>query len=244
MNMAIDGVDSDVGETPEANDQHADQQQFIPPSDGSWIPRDRLNSEIEKRKAVEVELQQMRDASQKPELTRAQLDMAVEAGEITEADRDTYLEEQMEARLSDRITTRIADKENERRVQAQLDEYGDAVPDIAKQGSDIQTRIAAEYNDLVSYGYDNDDPKTALAAVKAVLGPLSALKAGKAKPKVPDTHQDVPGGGGEEEESGSGKVKWNDLDARQKAYYDNAISRGAYPSREAALKELSSYGRR
>lgn len=243
--MSLENVDDfDQDDSSDSNDRHAGDRQFTPPADGSWIPRDRLNTEIDKRRAVENELQKAREASQKPQLTRAQLEVGVESGEITEAERDAYLEEQIEARVTDRITSQLASKETEQRVQAQLDDYATAVPDIAKEGSDLQSRIAAEYRDLVSYGYDNDDPKTALAAVKAVLGPLSALKATKAKPKEPDLHEDF-GGGGDGGGGDTGKeVKWNDLDGRQKAFYAKAIDRGAYPDRKAVLKELTGYGNR
>ena len=244
MSIGNSGTESDQDDTPGSNGQRAGQEQFTPPADGSWVPRDRLNSEMDKRRDVEKELQTMREANQKPQFSRAQLDAAVDAGEISEIERDSYVEEQIETRVTDRITTQLASKETTQRVQAQLDEYAIAVPDASKEGSDIHNRVAAEYRDLVSFGYDNDDPKTALAAVKAVLGPLSALKTKAPVSKEPDTYEDTRGGGGGEEEDSGKDVRWNDLDTRQKDFYVKAIDRGAYPDRKAVLKELTTYGKK
>lgn len=164
--------------------------------------------------------------------TRAELNAAVEAKQITQEAADQVWDDQIQARADARAaavaTDTVTRAQRKERVDSDIGRYMALEPDIVVDGSDIRKKVAAEYNFLVSMG----DPKTTdteLKAIRAALGPLETLELAKSGRSQHDTHRETGGGGpggkpkGEKETPLVAK-----LTQRQKDYYEGQIKSGQY----------------
>lgn len=164
-------------------------------------------------------------------LTRQELRLKVNAGEITEDLMDDILERQLTAKLSkqvdDKVESRLSASQTTNKTQTTIDSYVEAFPAINKDGSDLRAKVEAEFQDLVKNGADSSALSTELAAIKIVCGPL---KAGAGRRPAPDSHEDVGGGGGDGNERPDTQGWAKGLGPNQKKHYQKMVNNGMYKS--------------
>ena len=229
-----------------------------PPSDGSWLPKvrvdemvnsakgeaarvaeeaARLRAEVEALKAAKVEA-----AAPKP-LTRAELKSLVEDGKITQEAADTAWDQQLlkaaEIGAIKAANSAVEEQKREGAVKQQLAEYKQLVPAAYENGTKERARAEKEFNKLVELGFPNN-LATEVAAMRATFGDPEAIKAARSTGKngPGESHAEVgggdrPGGNGADAD---GKPKG--LTPRQDAHYSNLISRGVMKDWKAVAEEL------
>ena len=213
---------------------------FVPPTDGSWVPRERFD-------AVNFEVQRLREEVQTvktvdklpitPKHSRAQLLEMVEDGDISQTEADSRWETQIEERVAQRFEDTLKARDTQRGQEAILQDYIKALPELDVQNSEIAIKVGTEFNYMTKTLGMPETEGTMAAAIRTIVGPLSSLVTGKARTKVPDSFSDTQGSSGSDEFTS--KDKWFlDLGARQKAYYKKAVDRGGYADWDAVKKEL------
>lgn len=180
----------------------------------------------EKIDALEVQLQQERDArirleetppkkEETQEYTRAELLTMVEDEQMTQLQADKLWEKQITDSVTQNVLSTVANVDSQRQVNSALREYKRLKPGISKQGSEDREKVAEEYSYLVSIGQP-DNISTELSAVRNVFGPVEKLK----KKIEIETHPEI--GGGEPPAKEEHKVL-KKMSARQKDYYSQRI---------------------
>lgn len=237
--------------------------EWKPPSDGSWLPKKRVDEMVneargrEQRAADEAarlrsELEAERaerakqDKADPPrQYSRTELNQLVADGKITQDAADAVWERQVEeratAKATEAATAVVAKREREATVAAQLKEYRELVPVAWETGSKERARVGREYEYLVkNLGYPGNQA-TEVAALRAAFGdPADIRQARSAGRNGPgESHEEVgggerPGDGGEDKGDGPPKG----LTARQKAYYETGISQGRYKGWKEVREEL------
>jgi hypothetical protein len=249
--MNVQNPDSDLGSTgddkkidPSLSEDNIgrEKKEFIPPTDGSWVPRERLsdlsrnfNSKIELLEAKINEQEKKQNAV--PPVSRAELLAKVDAGEISQVDADEQWEQQIKTGVADELETALSIHSQDQKVQDELSAYETTVPALTDADSDTFKRVAVEYDYMVSSLGQPQKPSTMVAAVRSVVGPLNALKKDVKITKKTESHEESGGSGG----SGGNpdtdvKVK---MSARQKEYYRKAIDKGIYKDWAAVNDELT-----
>jgi hypothetical protein len=174
------------------------------------------------------------------QFSRAELDQAVTAGRITEAEAtalwDKQAAEQTVRLVRDTVREAVQATTQQKTVETQIEEYATLKPDVLKPGTVDRERVTKQYNYLVSIGQPATK-STELAALGMVYGPLEGLKAARSGRPSEETHEEVGGGApsGDPADSDGPKTK---LSAREKAHYQNLINRGLYNSWADVDKEL------
>ena len=212
--------------------------EFKPPKDGSWVPRERLNRALAKADAAQARLDELSrkasPAAKTPD--RATLLAQVEAGKMTRAQAETVWEKGLVQQVADRVVGQVAAVQTQQTVQQRIAGYETQFPALKDQESDTFKAATAELQRLMELGLP-DVPGTVLVAVEKVLGPLKGLAA-----RQSGASSEEGGGAGQPNRRPSGaKLTWNDLDTRQKEYYDRAIDGGGYADRAAVLAQLEKY---
>lgn len=236
----------DVKQESNPEDQGDDKRGASAPGEGSGIPRERLNEVLAENRTLRSDLDRLQgqvQALQKPsepqrELTRSELEQAVEDGRMTQVDAGRILEAQLEKRTQSTVesTVRktIASATRDQRLQDQINKYTAAIPEIVQAGSEARNKIQKEFQYLTSLGHPNS-LETEVAALRSAYGPVDLIRSGK---KVKETHAET--GGGDEPSSGGDKDGWpKDMPAKQRHYYRTQIDKGVYPDMAAAKKEWS-----
>ena len=220
---------------------------FVPPRDGSWIPRDRLNTVSAKldgatHRIGELE-KQIKEANKPPEHTRDELLTKVEAGELTQAAYDDYFAVQTKNSVVSEVSDVLEQRDKKAVISAEIAAYEEAVPALKDTSSETYQRVVVEHNYMVNTLGHPPGAGTAAMAARSVLGPLSSLKA-RIPELNPGTHNETGGGesGGQAAGDSTPSPTWDKLTARQKAHYDKAISSGGYPDRAAVLEEIKGHG--
>jgi hypothetical protein len=202
------------------------------------VPLEALEAERAKRQSMQVELAELRgkvdglSASQSQpkkeerEYTRAELRQFVDDGKLTEDQADEIRERQSEARLGKKLTQKVETTTRTDRVQAIIDQYKAAKPDIMIPGSDDRAKVEREFQYLVSLGHPQT-LETEAAALRAAYGPVETLA--KGKPSL-ETHQDGGSGDGGKSDGDDEKAAGGPrgLTAEQRAHYMRQIDRGFY----------------
>lgn len=225
---------------------------FIPPKDGSWLPKVRVDEMVgtakdaarEATDALKIERERNADlmakldkpTNQVKSYTRADLAQLVESEQLTQVQADTLwdkqLEEKFEKRLDQRLNESINTSDINTRVNNDLNEYRAVIPDLDKP-SENRTKVEDAYSYLLSIGQPRD-VSTELAAVSAVFGPLDKLKQSKATLEM-QTHQETGGG---KSEPGKGSSFQDTLSAREKAYYEKGLEQGRYKDWKEVEEEM------
>lgn len=200
---------------------------------------DRLLKEIDKLKAGQPNSE--KPAEKTTTYTRTQLRALVNEGKITEDQMDATLEAQLKAELL--ASVKATTTQESRATQAAiaigtaLGAYIEAHPDLAVEGSDLRTRVQAEFDYLVSLGDDPNSKATELKAVRAALGPLTP----KGRRKTPETHQETGGSDTGTREQGGADEAWSKgLSPAQRIHYQKQIDKGYYkgPTDKRLVKEV------
>ena len=217
---------------------------FVPPRDGSWIPRDRLNTVSAKldgatHRIGELE-KQIKEANKPPEHTRDELLTKVEAGELTQAAYDEYFAVQSENRVTQQISTDLEQRDKNAAISTEIAAYEEAVPALTDTSSETYQRVAQEYHYQVNTLGQPPGAGTTAMAARSVLGPLSSLRA-RIPEANPGTHTEVGGGTGDSPGDAAPALTWEKLSVRQRDFYERQMRAGAIPDRAAALKELAEY---
>ena len=221
-------------------------KEFVPPSDGSWVPRDRLNTELaaERRRteAVEGSLEELKRevAGLKPQVkvySEQELQAYVDGGQITEAQMHSALRTQdnnaLRSTLKSEITSELRTETKDQQNSAAIAAYTAKVPDVEVDGTDASNRVTKAYNFLVD---ECDVPKgkgAMVAALRQVYGPVETLQL-KGSPVV-ETFHETGGGGGSPKVSTEGKPE---LTSAQDAYYSGMVGTQRYPTWKDVENEL------
>ena len=223
-----------------------------PPSDGSWLPKVRVDEMVNDLKGrlarTSEEVQALKDAQAKQAepkpFTRAELNQLVADGKVTQDAADATMDRQLVERATKEAKSaagaEVAQRERESVVTAQLDEYRGLLPEAWETGSKERAKAAKEYRYLVEkLGYP-DTKATEVAALRAAFGDPEAIKASRSTGKSGpgETHEEV--GGAERDEGGKGDTDGapKDLTPRQKSHYESMISKGHYKDWAAVREEL------
>lgn len=214
--------------------------EFVPPKDGSWVPKVRMDEatgELKDRiRQLEARLDaapREKPADQPKRWTRAELNAAVEARQITQDQADDVLDRQIredaKAEAAQVAHDTVIGTQRKEHVTSQLARYKRAEPEIVVAGSDVRKRITEEFRYLVDELGDQNSIDTELKAIRAVLGPIDRLEKSRAGRPDAETHQEAGQGG----ESGKPKVDKDTplvgkLDKRQRDYYEGQIKSGQY----------------
>lgn len=255
--MAEEGAHSaDDGATAGGSDDSGSKK-FVPPSDGSWIPKVRhdeaVNAERARLARVEAELAALRQAQQKTvdqpakRYAKAELDAAVAASQITSAQADeiwaTQIREDAKREAKAEVLGAVRAERAQERVDTDLEEYKRLDPTIMEEGSETRTRVREEFEYLGSMGHATaaGDPRTLqtqLLAIRAVLGPIDKLRTAKSARRETESHEETGGSTGASQRRQGPKTAWDALEERQKTYYETAIRNGLYKDKAAVEAEL------
>ncbi len=173
-------------------------------------------------------------------ISRTELDQAVSAGRITEAEAtaiwDKQTAEQTARLVKETVKATIEDAQSQNLVESGIKEYAALKPDVLKPGSTDRQRVEAQYRYLVSIGQPASK-STELAALNMVFGSIDGLKAAASGRPSEETHEDVGGGG--EPSSKSGAPKKLKLSAAEERYYQGGIDKGIYKDWAAVEAEMA-----
>jgi hypothetical protein len=181
-----------------------------------------------------MEEQKKTPPSSDPPLTIERVEQALRDGTV-----DPVLANRWIAREEIRLTLQ-AERERERaqatttKVQAEVAEYYEYIPELREPNSKEFRAAEVEYNRLVSEGHDGADPRTQHLAVRLAHGPLTKFrKQREADSLTRNTlapHTEMPGGGGRERPQAP---NINSVSPEQKAHWDRIGT-----SQEDRIKEM------
>ncbi len=212
--------------------------EFVPPTDGSWVPRDRLNREIDRVDKLEAQIQTLNQKPAEDLPSTATLWAKVEDGELSQEQFFTTLESQVEDRVTNKLVGALEQRDTDRGHKTQLERYQDALPDLAVEGTELNTRVSNEYRAMLDLGL-NPDAGTMVAALRSAVGPLEKVKATQSGKLKLGSHEES---GGEGSEDGKPDTRMSTLTQRQKDYYGKMISGGAYKDWDAVFEDLTKHG--
>jgi len=225
--------------------------EFVPPSDGSWIPKkvfdsriNELRGDLARSNAEREALAKAQVEAAKPKaLTRTELNAAVADGKLTQEAADAEWERQVIATAETRAAAAAANEVRQRevsgRIEADLAEYRSLVPDAWEPGTKDRGRVAREYEALVGMGFPATKG-TEVAAMRAAFGDPAAIRRSRATGRSGPAETFAETGGSAERDTGAedkdGPPK--NLEPRFKAYYEHAISQGVYKDWTEVKEEL------
>lgn len=201
----------------------------------------------ELRAEMEQKLTDRAAPAEKPKrYTRAELNAAVEAKQITQEQADAQIEAQIreDARSDAALVANetVTAAQQKVRVDTEIARYKVVAPEILDDAHETRQRIKDEFQALVDLGDDPRQLSTQLKAIRAVLGPVEKLERARNGKPAHESHREFGGGGGE---SQGGKKKdddsaltYDDLSPREKAHYDKGIASGLYKDKAAVNAEL------
>lgn len=251
--MSEEGAGAGQGEAPPGD---GSQQEQGGKKAGRTIPIEAFNARIndlrgeltrerQAREAAErLVAETQRKAAEPRPLTRAQLNAAVEAGQITQQAADTAWDRQVletAGTIAEERAGRVVEqREKEAVVNAELAQFQTLVPAAWEEGSRERQRVAKEYKALVALGLPATKA-TELAALRAAFGDPEAIRTSRSTGRSGpgDTFQETGGaGGGEGEGGGETDGAPKGLKAESKARYERLIQQGVYADWTAVKAEL------
>lgn len=175
--------------------------------------------------------------------THAELEAAVQAGQITDVQKADILERQRQRQVEEnaRKAAREEIEQTNRKatVESAISAYAELVPDVLKAGSNDRARVERAYRRLVAQGQP-ETKSTELVALEVVFGDLTALRAARAGRAEPETHRDAGGDGARSRSSGGDGSDGpkSKLTERERAFYQKGIDSGRYANWAAVDDEL------
>lgn len=182
--------------------------------------------------------------SQEPrEYSVIELDQAVEAGQISQLQKEQILQQQIERKIARTVDTRVAEvvehTTRENNLDNQLRTYADAAPELLKDGSPLRQRVASEFEFLVANGAPRT-LTTELAAVRAVMGPPERVRQHVQGRRVgADAFADSSGSQELSPRERRAQDAFAKLSPDKQQHYERLISRGLYANKAAVLSELT-----
>lgn len=239
-----DGTDgAGAGGSPDGG--QGDDKELIPVSRLKAAIADQGRRHSEELGALKAEIQALKEA-RKPVVdapkvyTRAELNAAVEAGQITKEQADAHMDAQTRAEAKAEARQEalhvVSAAERKRNVDDQINRYKAVAPEILDESHETRQRIKAEFQALVDLGDDKTAVATQLKAIRAVLGPIENLERARGGRSGHETHQETGGGGGGQ---GPKKSFKDTLNEAQRKHYEKGISSGLYKDWDAVKDELA-----
>ena len=253
-------VDGSNGGSSGSKDGSQGNGEWKPPSDGSWLPKVRVDEMVNDAKGqaaraadeaarLRAELDAERAKGQKKDepkpVTRAELKSLVEDGRITQDAADTLWENQVIAtakrEASKAAATEFAGQQRDLSVKQQFDEFRQLVPAAWETGAKERAKVEKEFNSLIALGFPNNKV-TEVAALRAAFGDPEVIRAARSTGTngPGEAHVEVGGGGKPADGAGDADGKPKGLTPRQEAHYQNLINRGVMKSWKDAAEELKS----
>lgn len=247
-----DDVKTDDLNPEQQESQGEPEKEFVPPKDGSWIPKVRFDEavnsvkdDLQKEREARIRLEeQVKTLSAKPEPKKyslSELNKLVDEGQVTREQADQYWEGQMSRTIDEKVDAKVDAKEQQRertaKLKTKIDRYKSLVPDVLKQGSEDRQKVINAYKDLVDAGHA-DDARTELAALMAVYGPADELEKKKSSMtrELRDKHEEIGGG---KPPSGNKETNFQKtLSPREKSFYEDGIRKGLYKDWKDVEDEL------
>ena len=203
-----------------------------------------LKREREARTAAEERFTaaQQRAAEPKP-LTRAQLNAAVNEGQITQEAADAAWERQVIETASHAARSeagKVSDqKAHEAMINAELAQFQSLVPGAWEEGNRDRERVAREYAALTKLGLP-PSKATELAALRAAFGDPDAIRRSRSMGRSgTETFQETGGAGVRGGDEGGDKHgPPRGIRPEQKARYERLIQAGQYADWNAVKAEL------
>ncbi len=178
------------------------------------------------------------------EYSRAEINAAVDRGDITASDGEGVWDKQQDARTQRLAREAASDLLKTTKLTATLDDrigdYSELAPKAFVEGTPERQRVKKQYDYLISIGQPATK-STELAALSLALGDIDGLRAASRGTVRRETFEDVGGGdadGGGQGSTGDGIPKGMTLTATQRSYYQQKIDRGIYPNWKAVVDEL------
>ena len=210
-----------------------------------------LESERENRARLEGQVSALRStpapaapAAPAKVWTRSELQTAVDAGTITDEQKEAYLERELLAKterlVTSKVDERVTQSQTQAEIQAEIDEYKDAFPSIKDKSSEDFGRITTEYAKLVRRGMPSSIA-TELLAAQLAFGPVpkSTELAG-----ARETDQAGAGGGSRGSDAKQGGALGDlKMPARNHAHYEKLMSAGQMTEAQVR-EEWTSYSRK
>jgi hypothetical protein len=231
--------------------------EFKPPSDGSWLPKVRVDEMVneargaaaragEEAQRARAELEALKAEKAKPQeakpISRSELKQLVDDGKITQDAADAHWEAQVVKTAETKARAAAADEvqgqQRESVVKRQLEEYRTLIPAAWEVGAKERAKAEKEFKALVEMGFP-DNKVTEVAALRAAFGDPEVIRASRSTGKngPGESHVEV-GGGDRPGETGAdvdGAPKG--LTEREKSHYQNLINRGIVKDWKAVAEE-------
>lgn len=226
---------------------------FVPPADGSWVPRERLNEKdaeirtLSERLATldgrmtELSRSQTQERARQPEpvktYSREQLRAAVAGGQITQDRMEDIWAEQTARQTTEAARTAamevVTATTGANRLDTEFLKYKAAKPDaFVENGNADRRKVKDEFDFLVAHG-SPATRETELAAMRAAFGPAEKLGSMREREPTHESHQEIMSGSsnrggdqGTDEDSPSRPPKG--LTKDEHAYYADAIAKHVY----------------
>lgn len=217
------------------------------------------------RRALKEELQREREArirleerdkvleetkaktTQAQELSWQQLEDLIDQGKTTRADANAYREkiqhDKAVAEAEKRLAAKLDQDRRQARVTGDLDAYKREVPAIMEEGTPERQRVVDEYKYMTEILGYAQGLQTELAATRAALGSIDAVKQKKAAAQTARESRETfveTGTSGKGTISSKGDSIKN-LSQREKDFYTRQIERGRYAGWEDVRKEIDEY---
>lgn len=258
--VAPEQAQGSVEPTPEAQAQAGAHEDGAAEPKRQYIPKDRFDQVYARTKDAEVKLQQAREdkarlegelealkrqpaAPVQPRYTATQLQQMIDDGKATVGQVLAYQEEtltkELDGRLERKLAEKLASSNKVSTLQQEITKYKQTVPEVTQEGTKERLAVEREYSYLVNLGYDANDPRTELMAVRAALGSVETIQERRSAKAIPaqgrDTMQDI-------QASGGGKPGEKDIlktmTSAQKQHYQRMIDRNVYTGWEEVREEL------
>ena len=174
-------------------------------------------------------------------LTRVQLQAQVDEGNMTEGEMDTVLANQIEDRITAKVTasmkTQIEGTQRTSQVSQEIARYTQAEPKVLEDGSPARIRVEKELAYLGTLGHDTSKNETHIIALRSALGSIEALEKTRAVGER-ETHQETGGAGGSDQGDNAARADgWpKDMPQKYREYYQDQIRQNFVADKKAAIE--------
>lgn len=255
MSEAIAGQDQDA--PPGSGQSQQGDGEWKPPSDGSWLPKVRVDEMVNEAKgaaarsageAAELRarvtaLESGKAKAEEPKpISRAELRQLVEDGKITQDAADAHWDKQVietaKSEAAKAARGEVEGQQREQMVNRQLEEFKALVPAAWQVGAKERAKAEREFKALLEMGLP-DNKVTEVAALRAAFGDPEVIRAARSlgKSGPGETHVEVGDGERPGESGADADGKPKGLTAREEAHYQNLINRGIVKDWKAVVEE-------
>lgn len=204
------------------------------------LDRERLErARVEERaRILEEQLKRSPATSEERVYTIAEINAAVDAGTITRAIGDQYIDEKIiPARIDARLKARDSEAQKNAPLQKALvtvEEYIALIPGLQNKSSEEFSKVANRYRKIVTDDGMPDDVRSQKLALEFVYGSLDGLRKKAEMAKLNSTPRTIPSdaGAGGGQRSASGKVDLTKAPAHLLAFWDRTGTPPADRERE------------